>query len=103
MCGRIMFGLFRCTNRWDSGRKNCFTSLCCADQKAIPKSRAEIPKKTWATSPRSGVTKFSVEVEVHFDGDFDAHGVTVFHRGLEFPILHRFNRLFIETHTQAAQ
>ena len=50
-----------------------------------------------------GFHKISVEVEVDFDGDFDTYRVTVFHRGLKFPILNGFDGLFIEPHSKTAQ
>ena len=42
-------------------------------------------------------------MEVDFYGDLDPHGVTVFHGGLELPVLHGFDGLLIESHTKAAQ
>ena len=49
------------------------------------------------------IRRFSVQVEVYFHGDFDSHRMTVFHRRLKLPVLHRFDRPFIQAHAEAAQ
>ena len=42
-------------------------------------------------------------MEIDFDGDFEAHRMSIFHGRLEAPGLDSSNRLLIQTHAQAAQ
>src|SRR5437867_862547 len=47
--------------------------------------------------------KISVQMEVDFDCNLNPHGVTVFHSRFKLPILHSFDRFFIQAHAQTAE
>src|SRR6266496_813800 len=42
-------------------------------------------------------------MEVDLDRNLDPYRVAIFHCGLELPVLHRLNCLFVEAHAQAAE
>src|SRR5215469_6506728 len=42
-------------------------------------------------------------MEVYFHGDLSGHWVTVFHAGLESPVLDRFDGFFIKPHAEASK
>lgn len=44
----------------------------------------------------------SIETEAHFHFDLHVDRVAIFHRGLKTPLLHGFDRLLIESESQAA-
>ena len=45
----------------------------------------------------------SVQVEVDFDRDLDSDRMPIFHGGLELPVFHGFDGLFVQAHAQATQ
>lgn len=49
-----------------------------------------------------GAAWASVQVEVYFYGYLDSDGMTVFHGGFEFPVLHGFNGFFVQAHAETA-
>src|SRR5690348_10544180 len=54
---------------------------------------------TWASASEGSTV--SVQVEVDLDRNRNRHRMSILHRRLKLPILHGFNRFFIEAHAQA--
>src|SRR5208337_2402561 len=72
-------------------------------RRRTPQGRADDPRLPPRLATPAHTARALVEVEVHFDGDFNRNGLAVLGARLKAPLADSFDGLLVQSHAQRAQ